>query len=76
MPEFGHIFDQGFYPALWVPINHPCWSGSMSVLVEGTAESVSSADVEVRDPPGSVIGSGSGRRGAAARRVRWGRCSL
>ncbi len=25
---------------------------------------------------GSVIGSGSGRRGAAARRVRWGRCSL
>jgi hypothetical protein len=25
---------------------------------------------------GSAIGSGSGRRGAAARRVRWGRCSL
>ena len=24
----------------------------------------------------SAIGSGSGRRGAAARRVRWGRCSL
>jgi hypothetical protein len=37
---------------LWVPIIHPCWLGSMSVLVEGAAESVSSADVEVRDPPG------------------------
>ena len=36
--------------AVWVPIIHPCWSGSMSVLVEGAAESVSSADIEVRDP--------------------------
>ena len=36
--------------ALWVPIIHPCWSGSMSVLVEGAAEPVSSADIEVRDP--------------------------
>jgi hypothetical protein len=24
---------------LRVPINHPCWSGSMSVLVQDTAES-------------------------------------
>jgi hypothetical protein len=36
--------------ALWVPIIHPCWSGSMPVLVEGAAESVSPADVEVWDP--------------------------
>ena len=36
---------------LWVPIIHPCWSGSMPVLVEGPAEPVSSADIEVRDPP-------------------------
>jgi hypothetical protein len=35
---------------LWVPIIHPRWSGSMSVLVESAAESVSSADIEVRDP--------------------------
>ena len=35
--------------ALWVPINHPCWSGSMPVLVEDAAEPVPSADVEVRD---------------------------
>ena len=35
--------------ALWVPIIHPCWSGSMSILVEGAAESVPSADIEVRD---------------------------
>jgi len=32
-----------------VPIIHPCWSGSMPVLVEGAAEPVASADVEVRD---------------------------
>ena len=37
---------------LWVPIIHPCWSGDMSVLVEGAAEPVPPADVEVRDPPG------------------------
>jgi hypothetical protein len=35
---------------LLVPIIHPCWSGSMSVLVEGAAEPVPSADIEVRDP--------------------------
>ena len=35
--------------ALWVPIIHPCWSGSMPVLVEGAAEPVPSADIEVRD---------------------------
>jgi hypothetical protein len=36
--------------ALWVPIIRPCWSGSMPVFVEGAAQSVSSADIEVRDP--------------------------
>ncbi len=36
--------------ALWVPIIHPCWSGSMSVLVEGAAEPVPSADIQLRDP--------------------------
>jgi len=52
--------DLGFYAArsyslmrpprtVWVPIIHPCWSGSMSILVEGAAESVPSADIEVRD---------------------------
>ena len=35
---------------VWVPIIHPCWSGRMSILVEGTAEPVPSADIEVRDP--------------------------
>src|ERR1035441_3376601 len=35
--------------AVWVPTIHPCWSGSMPVLVEGAAEPVPSADVEVRD---------------------------
>ncbi|MBL1102595.1 hypothetical protein [Streptomyces coffeae] len=37
------------HPALWVPINHPCSSGSMLVLVEGSAESVSSADFQVSE---------------------------
>src|SRR5689334_9181245 len=36
--------------ALSVPIIHPCWSGSISILVEGAAEPVPSADIEVRDP--------------------------
>lgn len=35
---------------LWVPIIRPCWSGSMPVFVEGCRPSVSSADIEVRDP--------------------------
>jgi hypothetical protein len=35
---------------LWVPIIRPCWSGSMPVFVDGAAQSVSSADIEVRDP--------------------------
>jgi hypothetical protein len=38
------------YARLWVPIIRPCWSGSMPVLVEGAAEPVLSADIEVRDP--------------------------
>jgi hypothetical protein len=33
-----------------VPINHPCWSGSVLVLVENAAESVASADVRVGYP--------------------------
>jgi hypothetical protein len=33
--------------ALRVPINHPAWSGGMLVLVKGSAESVSSADLQV-----------------------------
>ena len=42
--------DQPQMPvALWVPIIHPCWSGSMPVLVEDAAEAVPSADVEARD---------------------------
>ena len=42
--------SSGSLSTLWVPIIHPCWSDSMSVLVEGAAESVSSADIEVRGP--------------------------
>jgi hypothetical protein len=62
--------------AVWVPIIHPYWSGSMPILAEGAAEPVPPADIEVHDLLRIVIGPGSGRRGAAARRVRWGRCSL
>ena len=35
---------------LWVPIIHPCCSGSMPVLVESAAEPVPSADTQLRDP--------------------------
>ena len=35
---------------LWMPIIHPCWSGSMPVLVEGASEPVPSADIQLRDP--------------------------
>jgi hypothetical protein len=38
------------FKTLPVPIIHPCWSGGMPVLVEGAAEPVSSADIEMRDP--------------------------
>jgi len=34
---------------LRVPINHPACSGGMLVLVQGSAESVSSADFQVPD---------------------------
>jgi hypothetical protein len=34
---------------LRVPINHPCWSSSMSVLVQDTAAPVISANVEADD---------------------------
>jgi hypothetical protein len=44
------VLDQPAAPAaLWVPIIHPCWSGSMPVLVEGAAEPVPSADIQLRD---------------------------
>jgi hypothetical protein len=46
--------------ALRVPIIHPRWSGSMPVLVEGAAEPVASADLEVLEPLG--IGDRSGER--------------
>jgi len=36
--------------ALWVPIILPHWSGGISILVEGAAEPVPSADIEARDP--------------------------
>ena len=35
--------------AVWVPIIHPCWSRGMLVLVEGAAEAVPSADIQLRD---------------------------
>jgi hypothetical protein len=35
-----------------VQIIHPCWSGSVPVLVENAAEPVPSPDIEVRDLPG------------------------
>ena len=35
---------------VWVPIIHPCWSGSMPVLVEGATEPVPSADIQLCDP--------------------------
>jgi hypothetical protein len=34
---------------LRVPIIHPAWSGNISVLVEGFAESILSADLQARD---------------------------
>ena len=46
---------------------HPCWSGSMPVLVEDAAESVPSADVEC-----ALRAQGCG----SPELVRWGRCSL
>jgi len=38
------------FAAVWVPIIHPCWSGSVPVLVEGATEPVPSADIQLRDP--------------------------
>lgn len=38
-----------FGQTLRVPINHPAWSSSMSVLAEGSAEPVSSTDFQVSD---------------------------
>jgi len=32
-----------------VPIKHPAWSSGVSVFVQGSAESVSSVDIEVLD---------------------------
>lgn len=52
LAEAQHRFGSNllFEKPLWMPIIHQCWSGSMSALVEGAAESVLSADIEVRDP--------------------------
>jgi uncharacterized membrane protein len=61
---------------LWVPIIDLCWSGGMLVLVEGSAEPVRLRTSRRASRSGSVIGSGSGRRGAASARVRRGRCWL
>jgi hypothetical protein len=44
-----HLGRPGVGVAVWVPIIHPCWSGSMPVFVEDAAEAVVSADVQVRD---------------------------
>jgi hypothetical protein len=35
---------------VWVPIIRPCGSGSMPILVEGAAEPVPSADIQLRNP--------------------------
>lgn len=36
-------------PIVQVPIIHPTWSGRMLVLVQGSAESISSVDIQVPD---------------------------
>ncbi|MER6113931.1 hypothetical protein ACWGPD_37505 [Streptomyces hirsutus] len=36
-------------PTLRVPIKHPCWSCGISVLMEDSAESIVSTDVEASD---------------------------
>jgi hypothetical protein len=72
----GNWAEPGRVAALWVPVIHPCWSGCMSVFVEGAAEPASSADIEVRNLLRVSHRFGSGRRSAAARRVRWGGCRL
>jgi hypothetical protein len=62
--------------ALRVPINHPAWSRGMLVLVEGSAESVSSVDFKVPDPLCQTdwLGQWAERRGLA---LGWcGRCPL
>jgi hypothetical protein len=62
--------------ALWVPINHPAWSRGMLILVEGSAESVSSGTPKCLICADWLIGRGSGRSGAAWRRARCGRWPL
>ena len=51
---------------------HPCWSSSMLVFVEDPAESITG--VESLFNGGSVVGSGSARRGRVLAMPRWGRC--
>jgi hypothetical protein len=58
--------------ALWVPIIHPCWSGSIPILVEDAAEPSRLRTSRGAIGSGSVIGPGSWRSGAAPRRIRWG----
>jgi hypothetical protein len=53
LERYAYMVHEGRFfllPDLRVPIIHPCWSGSMSVSVEGAAESVPSVDIEMRDP--------------------------
>ena len=49
-PEMGQVDDAVGQRAerrgLWVPVIHPCWSGSMPVLVENPAEAVVSLYME------------------------------
>ena len=54
--------------AVRVPIIHPCWSAGMPVLVEGAAEPVLSADVQLRDQPLTV--GHPGRSFSSTARVR------
>lgn len=57
-------------PSMRVLMTHPACSGGLLVLVQGSSESVSSADLKVSDLPGSLIGAGSGRSGLLQRSVQ------
>ena len=62
--------------ALRVPIHHPVWSSSVVVLVEVPPSRSRRRTSKCLMCPGTLIGSGSGRSGAACSNVRCGRCSL
>ncbi|MEV8562010.1 Hsp20/alpha crystallin family protein [Streptomyces sp. NPDC051917] len=46
----GRFEYRALLPAVRVPIKHPCWSCGMSVLLEDSADSIVSTDVETSDP--------------------------